>query len=183
VQSDVDNKLLNSFNTLDLCQDDSVCWNSVYLMLLCCYKLCQYINRFICQLSNHGAGDDKLNYSLLTNTITEEEWDNVKDLIDFLEAPYQMTKRLEGNNSSNGFGSLWQTLPNLQALWVHFEKAKAQPHSKYMVSAIALGAGKLNTYFTKFVHKPGFSSYTLATALNPVLCLNWFQTQWKHYLN
>jgi hypothetical protein len=63
-------------------------------MLLCCYKLRQLTNRFICQLANHKAGDNKLNYSPLTDTITEEEWNNVKNLIDFLEAPYQMTKRL-----------------------------------------------------------------------------------------
>jgi hypothetical protein len=116
MQSDVNNKLLYSFNTLDLCQDGGARWNSIYLMLLRCYKLCQHINRFIRWLANHEAGDDKLNYSLLTDTITKEEWNDVKNLIDFLEAPYQMTKRLEDNNSSNGFGSLWQTLPNLQAL-------------------------------------------------------------------
>jgi hypothetical protein len=66
---------------------------------------------------------------------------------------------------------------------VHFEEAKAQPHSEYIVSAIALGAEKLNTYFTKLVHEPDSSSYTIATALNLALCLNWFQTQWKHYPN
>jgi hypothetical protein len=181
VQSEVNDELLYSFNTLDLRQDGGVRWNSVYFMLLRCYELRQHINRFIRRLASHEAGDDELNYSPLTDTITKEEWDDVKDLIDFLEAPYQMTKRLEGNNSGNGFGSLWQTLPNLQALWLHFEETKAQPHSEYMVSAIALGAEKLNTYFTKLVHEPDFSSYTIATALNPALRLNWFQTQWKHY--
>jgi hypothetical protein len=66
---------------------------------------------------------------------------------------------------------------------VHFEEAKAQPHSEYMVSAIALSAKKRNTYFTKLVHEPDFSSYTIATTLNAALCLNWFQNQWKHYPN
>jgi hypothetical protein len=42
-------------------------------MLLRCYELCQHINRFICRLANHEAGDDKLNYSLLTDTITKKE--------------------------------------------------------------------------------------------------------------
>jgi hypothetical protein len=73
VQSDVNDKLLYSFNTLDLCQDDGICWNSVYLMLLCCYKLRQLTNRFICRLANHKADDNKLNYSPLTDTITEDE--------------------------------------------------------------------------------------------------------------
>jgi hypothetical protein len=141
-------------------------------MLLRCYKLHEHINRFIRQLRGHEASRDDLDYGPLEDTITPEEWDDVKDLVDFLEAPYQMTKRLEGNNSGNGFGSLWQTLPNLQALWVHFEEAKEQPHSEYMASAIALGAEKLNTYFTTLVHEPDVSYYLIATALNPVEALS-----------
>jgi len=89
--------------------------------------------------------------------------------------------RLEGNNGGNSQGSLWQTLLNLQVLWVHFEEAKLSDHSEYMDAAIALGFEKLNTYFTLLVHTPDVSYYTIATALNPALRLNWFQTQWKHY--
>jgi hypothetical protein len=92
-----------------------------------------------------------------------------------------MMKQLEGNNSGNGFGSLWQTLPNLQALWVHFEEACEQENSEFMANAIALSFKKLNTYFLTLIHEPDVSYYTIATALNPALCLNWFQTQWKHY--
>jgi hypothetical protein len=106
VQLEVNDELLYLLKTLDFRQDSSVRWNSVYLMLIRCYKLRQHINRFIRRLASHGTGDDKLNYSPLTDTITEEEWDDVKDLIDFLKAPYQMTKRLEGNNSGNSFRSL-----------------------------------------------------------------------------
>jgi hypothetical protein len=116
VQLDVNNKLLYSFNTLELRQDGGVCWNSVYLMLLCCLELKEHINGFIRRLGGHEASNNNLHYSPLTHTITEDAWEDVKALVDFLEAPYQMTKWLEGNNSGNGFGSLWQTLLNLQAL-------------------------------------------------------------------
>jgi hypothetical protein len=177
VQSEVNNELLYSFNTLELRQDGGVRWNSVYLMLLRCYELRQYINRFIRRLASYEAADDDLDYSPLTDTITEDDWDDVKALVDFLEAPYQMTKRLEGNNSGNGFGSLWQTLPNLQALWVHFEEACEQENSEFMANAIALGFEKLNTYFSTLIHEPDVSYYTIATALNPALRLNWIQTQ------
>jgi hypothetical protein len=83
-----------------------------------------------------------------------------------------MTKRLEGNNSGNGFGSLWQTLPNLQALWVHFEEACKQENSKFMANAIALSFEKLNTYFSTLIYKPDVSYYTIAIALNLALRLN-----------
>jgi len=45
-----------------------------------------------------------------------------------------------------------------------------------MDAAIALDFEKLNTYFTLLVHTPNVSYYTIATALNPALHLNWFQT-------
>jgi hypothetical protein len=66
----------------------------------------------------------------------------------------------------------------LQVLWVQFEEAKLSNHSEYMDAAIALDFEKLNTYFTLLVHTPDVSYYTIATTLNPALCLNWFQTQW-----
>ena len=75
-------------------------------MLLRCYELKEHINRFIRRLAGYKASRNELNYSPLHDTITEDDWDDVKDLIDFLKAPYQMTKRLEGNNSGNSFGSL-----------------------------------------------------------------------------
>jgi hypothetical protein len=46
---------------------------------------------------------------------------------------------------------------------------------------IALGAKKLNTYFTILVHEPDVSYYLITTVLKPALHFNWFQTQWKHY--
>jgi hypothetical protein len=61
---------------------------------------------------------------------------------------------------------------------VQFEEAKLSNHSEYMDAAIALDFEKLNTYFTLLVHTPDVSYYTIATTLNPALCLNWFQTQW-----
>jgi hypothetical protein len=33
--------------------------------------------------------------------------------------PYNLYKALESNNSVLGFGLLWQTAVNLQALWQH----------------------------------------------------------------
>ena len=56
-------------------------------------------------------------YDPLYDELSNEEWEGVQQLVDFLQAPVEMTKRLEGNNSASGFGSLWQTLTSLQALW------------------------------------------------------------------
>jgi hypothetical protein len=93
-----------------------------------------------------------------------------------------MTKRLEGNNSQSGFGSLWQTLPNLQALWAHYTDAKECTQSWYIASAVSFGWEKLNFYFHALIMVPDVSYYAIATLLHPRLHLNWFQSQWKNYL-
>jgi hypothetical protein len=149
-------------------------------MLLCCLELKDTIKRFIQHLRNNDSIDDDLDYNPLTNGPKDNEWDNVKELVDFLEAPYEMTKCLKGNNCSSGFGSLWQTLPNLQALWAHYSAADVTG-SGYFSSAIALGLKKLNTYFDLILMAPNVSFYAVATTLHPWLRLNWFKSQWKHY--
>ena len=62
-------------------------------------------------------------YNPLTDFLTDGEWDETQELADFLEAPFQLMRRLEGSNGVSGFGSLWQVLLNLQALWNHYSEA------------------------------------------------------------
>ncbi|KAH3938518.1 hypothetical protein HBH98_249950 [Parastagonospora nodorum] len=150
-------------------------------MLLRCLELKPHIQRFNRRLREQQNPLNNEDYNPLTDALTDDDWDDVKDLVDFLEAPYEMTKRLEGNASSSGYGSLWQTLPNLQALWAHYTQASGLPQSQYMGSAIAFGLEKLNTYFDNLIMKPNVSYYAIATMLHPKLRYNWFQNQWKHH--
>jgi hypothetical protein len=129
VQEEVNDELLYSFNTLELRQDGGVHWNSVYLMLLRCLKLKPHINRFIRRLRDDETFDEEADFHPINDKLSDDYGDDVKELVEFLQAPYEMTKRLEGNNSGSGFGSLWQTLPNLQALWAHYSDAKERPQS------------------------------------------------------
>jgi hypothetical protein len=55
---------------------------------------------------------------------------------------------------------------------VHFEEAREQKNSEFMTNAVPLGFEKLNTYLTTLIYEPDVSYYTIATALNPALCLN-----------
>ncbi|KAF1938392.1 hypothetical protein EJ02DRAFT_383788, partial [Clathrospora elynae] len=94
-------------------------------MLLRCLELKEPIKRFMRKLQRVEDDNDDVDYNPLTDCLTNDKWDSALELVDFLEAPYEMTKLLEGNNSScgdgftkgDGFGSLWQTLVNLQGLW------------------------------------------------------------------
>jgi hypothetical protein len=102
----------------------------------------------------------------------DNDWDDVKELVDFLQAPYKMTKRLEGKNSQSGFGSFWQTLSNLQALWTRYTDAKECTMSQYMASAVSFGWEKLNSYFHTLIIAPDVSYYSIATLLHLRLRLN-----------
>jgi hypothetical protein len=180
--------LLYNYSTLQLRQDGGVRWHSVYLMLLRCTELQEPIKRFIRRLrpSQDDANDDTEphideQYNPLTDGLTDDDWDEVHELVDFLQAPYEMTKRLEGNNSSSKFGSIWQTLVNLQALWTLYTTKPEGNRSKYMTSAVLFGKEKLDTYFDKLLLQPEVSFYAVATALHPRLRLTWFKTHWKNY--
>jgi hypothetical protein len=121
-------------------------------------------------------------YDPHTDALSDLEWDEVEEIVDFLQPAYEMTKRLEGDNCVSGFGSLWQTLPNLQALWAHYDDANKCPHkSKFFATAVAFGKAKLDHYLDTLILKPDVSLYAVATALNPKLRVAWFKTQWKRF--
>jgi hypothetical protein len=77
-------------------------------MLQRCLKLKDSIKRFIRMLRT--IDDDDSKYDPLTDSLSDDEWDEVIELVDFLQAPFEMCRRLEGDNSASEFGSLWQTL-------------------------------------------------------------------------
>jgi hypothetical protein len=169
--------VLYTHSTLSLRQDGGVRWHSVYLMMLRCLELKDHIQRFIQALKNNNDFADDVTYDPLTDGLTNEEWDDAQELVNFLQAPYEMTKKLEGNNSSSGFGSIWQTLPNMQVLWIHYTEATEPTHkSQYFKSALSFGLEKLNSYFNTVLLTPDVSYYAVATALHPKLRMNWFKT-------
>jgi hypothetical protein len=117
-------------------------------MLLRCLELKDSIKRFIRHLRHEQPNE--LDYSPITDALSNDNWDDVTKLVDFLQAPYELTKRLEGSTSVSGFRSLWQTLFNLQALWAHYYEASEHPHTQrnqYFKPAVSYGKVKLDSYF------------------------------------
>ena len=130
--------------------------HSVYYMLLRCLELRNPITRFMTRLQQQPSQGQDEDYNPLKDEITSEEWEGVQQLVDFLQAPVEMTKRLEGNNSASGFGSLWQTLTNLQALWTLYSSTKARfnnnsNNSNYFIATIKYSLKKLTLYFKKLI--------------------------------
>jgi hypothetical protein len=87
-------------HTLNLRQADGIRWHSTYLMLLRCLELKKSIQLYTKSL-RYGSEFDPH-----TDALTELEWDEVEELVEFLQPAYEMTKRLEGDNCVSGFGSL-----------------------------------------------------------------------------
>lgn len=183
------------FVKLQLLQDGGVRWHSVYVMLLRCQELRDPIKAFQrkyklkmrCTDKEFFDDDDGSvgrHYNPVDDAINDDDWAEVADLVNFLKVPYDLCKALEGSNNVSGFGSLWQTLINLQALWQHYNTAAERyddEDDSYFASAVRFGLEKLNTYWTKLVIDPSPSYYTIATALHPRLRLNWFKCHWRDY--
>ncbi|RMZ67784.1 transposase [Pyrenophora seminiperda CCB06] len=160
-----DNDDLYTYNTLQLRQDGGVRWHLVYYMLLRCLELRNPITRFMTRLQQQPSQRLNDEYNPLTDELSSEEWEGVQQLVDFLQAPVEMTKRLEGNNSASGFGSLWQTLTNLQALWKLYSSTKAgfdglnNSNSDYFIAAVKHGLEKLSSYFEKLIIEPEYADW------------------------
>jgi len=176
----LENDELYNYGTLNLRADGGIRWHSVYLMLLRCLELKLPIQRFVRNLRGYDIPVDIPDYSPLTDALSDDEWIEVEQLVDFLRIFYEMTKRLEGNQSGiSGFGSLWQTLPNLQTIHRVFEMHEAElkhlPDTSYIKNAVKFGQEKLNKYWGKLILDVTTSPYCVATAMNPGLRLQWFK--------
>jgi hypothetical protein len=179
----------------NLRQDGGVRWNSVYAMLNRCRELKPAVNKFIRACRNDDGFDDDddatanpaAKYNPLIDQLNDDDWEEVELIINFLEVPFQLTKAVEGNNSNNGFGSLWQTLVDLQTLWVHYNeyaeliRERPSAYSPYFKTAVNMGWEKLDGYWKKVVFEPTPSYYCIATALHPRLRLTWFKDHWRDF--
>ena len=65
-----------------------------------CLELREPIKRFIRRLRTESSeNQSEATYDPLTYGLTEDEWDEVSELVNFLQASFEMTRRLEGSNS------------------------------------------------------------------------------------
>jgi hypothetical protein len=151
-----------SFVNLQLVKDGGIRWHSVYLILLRCWDLREPISRFQRKYHTMYKSEEEFEdgtsgaaYDPITDGLTPDEWFEVETLKDFLVKPYDLTKALEGSNSKGGYGSLWQTIVNLQTLWEHYnDHAESFEPDSFMCNAIKYGQQKLDTYWEKLIHEP-----------------------------
>lgn len=89
-------------------------------------------------------------YDPLIDIITDDEWAEIERLSSFLIHFYEMTRRLEGNQSKSTFGSLWQTSTNLQhlddVLCEMIKETANDLKDSYLRSAVRFGLKTRTTY-------------------------------------
>lgn len=151
-------------------------------MLLRCWELRDPIRKFQ-RRARKALTDD--NYNTQEDCLTDDNWDEVKAIIQLLEIFYNHIKTLEGNVGGSGSGSLWQTIVNLQEIYEvlteDVDAIEGYSQSVYLQTGVALAMEKLITYFGQIGMEPTPSLYCVATALHPRLRLNWFKTHWKNH--
>jgi len=152
--------------------------------MLRCLELKQPINKFIRKW--RGTDNDEEDVRIpgnaaLSNTITDDEWDEAARLVQFLERFYQMTKRMEGNGDR---GSLWMTIINLQVLYQQLLKLQDEYRCEpdcFLKGGVEYGLQKLLTYWEYIILNPPVSPYAIATILNPKFRMLWFQDKWRNH--
>ncbi|CAD0052721.1 unnamed protein product [Aureobasidium pullulans] len=64
--------------------------------------------------------------AVLADFITQDDWVILTQYYEILEPVWQFTQRLEGRGSGASHGVVWQVIPAMERLFLHFEKLKAQ---------------------------------------------------------
>ena len=175
---------LESFTIYNLVRAGGLRWNSTYLMLLRCWQLRDAIDRFTNIWSRKGDKklDEREGYSTQAgDALQYEEWDQVKEICDFLMPFYEMTLAIEGNGIRGSLG--WQIV-NLQHLWdhLHTQQSLVFPGSHpWLENAIKFGISKLAEYFDKIVMAPPISTSCVTAALVPRIRLLWFKDHWAQF--
>ena len=136
-----------------------------------------------CFLHKHKPPNDESAFSLAEDTLTDNDWLEVKQLIDLLTPFENITKLLQGNATRTGsegaFGSLWEVLPALQVLFEHLNAAEAKCSTSSIKLGIQFGLEKMNDYWAKLIFST--DHYIAATTLHPSLNIAWFDDHWRQF--
>lgn len=89
-------------------------------------------------------------HNIKDDMLSEEEWDEIRQLKDLLAPFKEATKRLEGASNKGAFGSLWEALVCLKMMLLTLEAKKVQlshqPNS-HLKAYVNLAWKKINNYY------------------------------------
>jgi hypothetical protein len=165
--------------------DNCTRWNSTYLSIERGLRLKRAIQLFL--LDFHQP--------LQKDLLTEEDWDQLKDIVEALQPFHNVTKRLEGEAETGSHGVIWEALPMFDYLMTRIETEKAKLEQEEEAQALNRRGGQrhqrrvnplLICYQNAWQKLQKYNNltdtnheiYAAATLLNPCLRKNWFVKRW-----
>jgi hypothetical protein len=166
---------------LDICTR----WNSSYLSIQRGLRLKRAIQLFLLDFYQ----------PLQKDLLTEEDWDQLKKVIEALEPFHNVTKRLEGEAETGSHGVIWEALPMFDYLMTKIETRKTQLEQEEEAQALIRRGGQrhqrhvnplLICYQNAWQKLQKYNNltdtnheiYAAATLLNPCLRKGWFIKRW-----
>ena len=162
--------------------DGGVRWNSAYAMIERALKLRHAIDLFFLNYNHIGK-----EYNISQDTLTPQDWIDLKHFLGILKPFKDLTKRMEGRANKAGLegshGSLHETIESLDVLFKELQEAgkfadnHPQVVSAYYSYAIDAARIKLEEYFGLTDATP---AYRCAVALHPANKFTYFELEWSH---
>jgi hypothetical protein len=146
--------------------DNMTHWNSTYLSIHRALKLCHQIMTFYTINA----------VELVKDTLSTEEWNEIRK-IELILMPFQkVTKHLEGNAVDSHYGSIWEVLPAVKLLLNHLEqKRDIYTDGSYLSTNVNLIWAKLYEYYELIDIT---SIYTTTLFLHSKFRFKYFRKRW-----
>jgi len=110
----------------------------------------------------------------LQDTLTDEDWQQVEQLVKILKPFVLATKRMEGDANSPGvegsYGALWESITNIELLHQILQRTQQSLKNEYnsfLKSGVNMTIQKINKYFDKM--KAESPHYFATVILHPFL--------------
>jgi hypothetical protein len=180
---------------LNLILENSTRWNSTYLSLERGLKL---KNAIIFYLLNHE-------HSLLSDRLSEDEWEQLSQITDALEPFWAASLRLQGHGTHGSHGVIWEALVTMDYLLSKVENQKETLEEQQRAAAAAVAEAEAENASVAPPHEPRVSPllvcyqnaweklqkynnltdesheiYAAGALLNPCLRRAYFDARWTH---
>jgi len=161
---------------LQVVEDNATRWNSTYNMIYRALQVKDAIDLFTTRHVTSKRKDDK---NLREDQLSEEDWDTLARVLALLEPFKKITCRMEGRAVEGSRGAIWETLPSMDFLLEHIERAKLEYEhlNKHIYSSLNNAWYKLNNYYSLTDMSP---IYIAGVVLNPQLKWSYFEEKWSH---
>ena len=122
-------------------------------------------------------------YDLSQDALTDDDWNQVEQLLDILRPFLAATKRMEGDANTQGvegsYGALWESITAIELLHQILQRTQQRlknEDNSFLKSGVNMAIQKVNKYFDKMMDESPY--YFTAVILHPSLKRAYFRDKW-----